>query len=80
MTTAVALPDVAWSESCTWCGGVVENPTGVYLSLIANGRHICVACGRFTLHCECPKATPRLADMGPQDVRLTLISVPGLVD
>lgn len=41
---------------CTWCGSATETALGVYLERVANGRRICVPCGRFTLTCECEKA------------------------
>lgn len=68
------------SPWCAWCAGPAEEPQGVYLALIAQGRSICVECGRFTLHCSCPKAGDPVPERGPKDVRLTLISSPGLVD
>lgn len=39
--------------SCGTCGGRAENPTGIYLERIAEGRTICAGCGRFQVHCTC---------------------------
>jgi hypothetical protein len=65
---------------CAWCAGETQEALGVYLSQISKGRRICVECGRFTLHCECEWAGSPLPEMGETDVRLPLLSTPGLVN
>ena len=41
--------------TCASCGAPAVPATGFgrCLELVANGRTLCVGCGRFQVHCEC---------------------------